>query len=312
MWARSALRGIAALRSKVSSASLLARGSAAAIVLIAAQPAAVLTARAQASNETHYRTYGGNDLGVPNLKDISEAESAVRFTDSGDVKRRQAATLSDRTLEQLTLSNGALLTYNRIFLRLQDFGPRVVGKALAELPYQTNNRFLISRGIRYDEHDAKQAGWLAYLVQSSATDTCFIFNAYLGDSVHFDQQVHGRVCKSAASQSASQLEREMLTLLSHARFAQSVGDRSFRVSFEIPEAALIAPVTNGSGPLAPAQSQPVPATATPAPASTQSGATRSPSPTTAERLQIMKNLLDQKLITPSEYEAKRKAILDGL
>lgn len=271
------------------------------------------SARAQTTSDTHYRTYGGNDLGTPNLTDISEAESAVRFTDPADVKSRQAGKLSDRTIEQLTLRNGATLTYNRIFLRGQDFGPRVTGKALAELPYQVNNRFLISHGIRYDEHVAKQAGLLAYLAQSSATDTCFIFNAYLGDSVHFDQQVHGRFCVPVADQSAQALERQMLTLLSHARFPQSVGDRNFTVSFEIPETALAAPITPpnaGSAVPTPSQAVSTPATQTSTPA--LSGPTGVQPARSAERLQVLKSLLDQKLITPSEYEAKRKAILDGL
>lgn len=37
-----------------------------------------------------------------------------------------------------------------------------------------------------------------------------------------------------------------------------------------------------------------------------------PSGDAAQRLRSLKNLLDQKLIVPSEYEARRKAILDGL
>ena len=263
------------------------------VALLVALLLTVSAAHAQAPGDGHFRTYGGIDLGAPALKDITEAESAVRFTDPADVKSRRAATLSDRTLEQLILRNDAILSYTKGFLRRQDFGPRAPGKAFAELPYLTNTQFFISRRIRYDERDAKQAGWLAYLAQSSATDTCFVFNAYLGDSLRFDQQVHGNVCFPAASRSAAQLEREMLTLLSHARFAQSMNASSFTVSLEIPETALAAP--------APAAPPTPSATAGPRP----------PSPAAAERLQALKSLLDQKLITPSEYEAKRKAILDA-
>jgi hypothetical protein len=257
------------------------------IALLVAALLTVSGAHAQTPGDNHVRTYSGLDLGAADLKDITEAESAVRFTDPGDVKSRRAATLSDRTREQLTLSNGAILIYTRLFLRGYTFGPRSPGKAFAELPYQTNTTFLRSRRIRYEEQDAKQAGALAYLVQSSATDTCFVFNAYLGNSIDFNQQVHGNVCYSVASRSAARLEREMLTLLSHARFPETMQASSFTVSFEIPETALAAPT----------------ASATPAPQPLP--------PAAAERLQTLKSLLDQQLISPAEYETKRKAILDA-
>ena len=255
------------------------------IALLVALLLTVSGAHAQTPGDQHIRTYGGIDLGVPALKDITEAESAVRFTDPADVKSRRAGTLSDRTLEQLILRNDAILSYSRMFLRSSDFGPRAPGKAFAELPFQTNTGFLRSRRIRYEAQDAKQAGWLAYLAQSSATDTCFVFNAYLGDSIRFDQQVHGHVCFPVASRSAAQLEQEMLTLLSHARFAQTMNASSLTVSFEIPETALAAPAAPATRPLSPAA---------------------------AERLQTLKDLLDQKLITPAEYQAKCQAILDAL
>jgi hypothetical protein len=63
---------------------------------------------------------------------------------------------------------------------------------------------------------------------------------------------------------------------------------------------------------APAQPPP-PTTAAPAkPPTAGSSSTPPTSTTTAQRLQELKDLLDRKLITPSEYEAKRKAILDAL
>jgi hypothetical protein len=273
-------------------------------------------APAQSPNDDHIRTIGGVDLGAANFKDITEADSSVRFTDSSDVKSRRAVTLSDRTYERLVLRNNAMMTYAKVFLRGQNFGPRVPSKAFAELPYSIRGDFLTSRGIKYDDHDAKQAGSLAYLVQSSSTDTCFVFNAYLGDAVSFDKQVFGNICYPVARRSVAQLEQEMLTLLSHARFPQSMDSSSFTVSFEIPQTTLAAPTP------APVQQQPTSSTPStsvaPVSAPTKPSAvtgTSTPasgSSTIAQRLQELKDLLDRKLITPSEYEAKRKAILDAL
>ena len=63
---------------------------------------------------------------------------------------------------------------------------------------------------------------------------------------------------------------------------------------------------------APAPASP-PATVSTPPASQPAAASTTLSkPTTAARLQELKSLLDRKLITPSEYDAKRKAILDAL
>ncbi len=266
-------------------------------------------AAAQTQNDNHMRTYGGVDLGEIDYRDITEAESAVHFTEPGDVKNRRAAKLSDRTLERLTLRNNAGMSYTKVFLRGQNFGPRVPGKAFAELPYRITGDFLKSRGIKYDEHDAKQAGLLAYLIQSSATDTCFVFNAYLGDRIVFDQQLFGNVCYPVAKRSTAQLEQEMLALLSHARFAETMDSSSFTVSLEIPQAALAAPAPVQQ-PVAPASASAMPANAPAKPSTNTSTPTAGSN--TAQRLQELKDLLDRKLISPSEYEAKRKAILDAL
>jgi hypothetical protein len=69
---------------------------------------------------------------------------------------------------------------------------------------------------------------------------------------------------------------------------------------------------------APAQPAPANTTATNpapviAPAKPEKPSTVTPpTSSTAQRLQELKDLLDRKLITPSEYETKRKAILDAL
>src|ERR1700676_1429673 len=74
---------------------------------------------AQTSSDNHVRTFSGNDLGELNAKDITESESAIRFTEPGDVKTRRAAKLSDRIWERLILRNNSVLTYTKAFLRGQ-------------------------------------------------------------------------------------------------------------------------------------------------------------------------------------------------
>jgi len=82
------------------------------------------------------------------------------------------------------------------------------------------------------------------------------------------------------------------------------------------------PTTSSTSAPPPPVAVPPPAAASNAPSSKPSAApAKSPTPgtsgpgassTTAQRLQELKDLLDRKLITPSEYEAKRKAILNAL
>lgn len=67
-------------------------------------------------------------------------------------------------------------------------------------------------------------------------------------------------------------------------------------------------------PSAPATKSAKAATTPPSTSTAPSAPAPSPPPagSVAERLQALKDLLDRKLITPSEYEAKRKTILDAL
>jgi hypothetical protein len=192
-------------------------------------------AHAQILNDNHVRTPSGEDLGIPTYQDINEAESRVRFIEASDVKKRQAAKLTDRYKEFLTLKNNASLSYSKLYSNRSDFGATQPAMAMSHLTDIVNSDFYKNKGVKYDERDAKQIGMLAYLVQSSSTDTCFVFNAFLGDASTFNQQIYGGVCFRVQFRTPAALEREMLVLLSHARFAKRSDSSSFTVSFEIPE-----------------------------------------------------------------------------
>lgn len=194
-------------------------------------------AGAQTRLPDHWYTSGGIDLGKPDWQDIPESESLVRFTDPQDVKLRKAAKLADRYAEEITLRNNASLTYTRLFGRRQDFGTGGVDQAAAWLRYSVETKFYRDRGIEFSDRYVQKAGELAYITQSSSTDTCFIFRALLGDSVTRDQDIVGGVCYRGRvpGRSAAALEKEMLTILARARFAARSDKSSFTVSFNIPE-----------------------------------------------------------------------------
>jgi hypothetical protein len=197
-------------------------------------------AYAQTKLPDHMYTSGGVDLGKPDWRDITESESSVRFTDSQDVKLRKAAKLLDRYVEQVTLRNNASFNYTRIYSRRDDFGTNGVEQAAAWLKNTVASKFYTDRGIQFDDRQVKRAGELAYLVQTSAAATCFAFKAVLGDSLRKDQDISGGVCYSPSSRTAAVLEQEMLSLLSRARFASSLDQSSFAVSFQIPDSVVAA------------------------------------------------------------------------
>jgi hypothetical protein len=122
----------------------------------------------------------------------------------------------------------------------EDFGNTGVEQAAAWLKNVVASKFYADRGIQYDDRQVKRAGEIAYLVQSSASATCFVYKALLGDSQRKDQDIYGGVCYDLRSRTPEALEREMLSILSRARFAQTLEKSSFTVSLQIPETQLAA------------------------------------------------------------------------
>jgi hypothetical protein len=210
--------------------------------LLAAVFALTLLAAQQAPAQTnlpgHLYTGTGIDLGAPDWRDIPESESAVRFTDPQDVKSRKAAKFQDRYAENITLRNNGLLAYRRLFGRASSFGTSGIEQAAVWLRQEVEKDFYAQRGIKYDERQVKRAGELAYFVQSSATATCFLFNALLGDGLRRDQDIGGNVCFDPKLRTAAALEQEMLSILSRARFGAPSDKNSFTVSFQIPDSLI--------------------------------------------------------------------------
>jgi len=193
-------------------------------------------ATAQGSDPQRVRTQSGQDLGPLNLQDITEAESGVRFTNADDVSRRQQAILSDRRVEGLTLRNEATLIYTKPVSRSSTFGPANYDPAASTLKSQARTKYLDYYGFVFDERAIKRAGRVAYEIQKTKLGACFIYGAFLGDGINLTQEIHGTVCHRGGDGTAEALEREMLSLLSHARFAQPLNGSDFSVTLEIPAA----------------------------------------------------------------------------
>jgi hypothetical protein len=197
------------------------------------------SASAQGTDPGRVHTQSGQDLGAINLRDITETESGVRFTEAADVQRRQAQTLLDRFVEVLVLRNNAVLVLTKVMHRMT-FGPANYDPAPTSLNTIGRIAFLTEQGFVFDEHAIKRAGLIAYEVQASKTATCFVFAAFLGDGIELTRELHGYVCYRLADRTAETLEREMLILLSRARFAKSSDASDFSVTLEIPAARLAA------------------------------------------------------------------------
>lgn len=191
-------------------------------------------AHAQGTDPTHVRTQSGEDLGILSLQDISEGESSVHFIQPGDVKRRQAQVLKDRRIEALILRNNASLTYTKIIIRRNTFGPASYDLAPTRLAYRAGTNYLTDHGFAFKENEIKRAGTVAYEVQASAKGTCFLYDAFLSDGIDLTQEVNGSICYRSGVRSAAQLEQEMLSLLSRARFARGSSSSDFSATLEIP------------------------------------------------------------------------------
>jgi hypothetical protein len=195
--------------------------------------------RAQEADPGRVHTQSGQDLGPISLRDITEAESGVRFTEAADIQRRQAQTLLDRYIEVLVLRNNAIMVLTKVMYRMT-FGPASYDPAPVRLPGVANNKFLTEQGFVFDASAVKRAGLIAYEVQATKIATCFVYDAFLGDGIELTRELHGHVCYRLADRTAQALEREMLILLSRARFAKSSDASDFSVTLGIPAARIAA------------------------------------------------------------------------
>jgi hypothetical protein len=204
---------------------------------------------------------------------------------------------------------------------------------------------------------------LIYLVQSSPTHTCFIayfvFGTATGESrqeARGDQEVSSSICYLAASKTATDLEREMVDILSRARYDDGAGNRMHYEPAAVGTSAGAPPaqapsqtparsvmycydprlnvVSTPSPPLGCVVGDqqisqevfdswrqthnPIPPNApaaTPSSGAIPVNAVSGPPASAKEpsaRLKQLEDAYRQNLLTPAEYQAKRKAILDSM
>ncbi len=301
----------------------------------------------------------GQELGTRTFHEIDAYDSKVSFVGADPVKRREVQNLRDRYREKITLKNNGLVEYSKLFHG--GFSPTFTDAEMIEaMVAQPGYK---DRGIVFDRSKVKGAGPLVYLVQSSPTHTCFIayfvFGTATGESrqeARGNQEVGSNVCYPAASKTAVDLEREMVDILSRARYDDGAGNRMLYAPAAIGTSTGALPaqtpsrtptrsetycydprlnvVTTPSPPLGCVVGDqqiseevfnswrqthnPIPPNApaaTPSSGAIPVNAVSGPPASAKEpsaRLKQLEDAYRQNLLTPGEYQAKRKAILDSM
>lgn len=250
---------------------------------------------------------------------------------------------SRRYRERITLNNNGLVEYSKLFRG--GFSPTFTDADMIEaVVVQPAYK---DRGIIFDRSKVKGAGPLLYLVQSSPTHICFIayfvFGTATGESrqeARGNQEVGSSICYPAASKTATDLEREMVDILSRARYDDGAGNRMHYAPGAIGAAAGPQPAQAPSqtptrshtycyDPKLNVASTPSPPLGcvtgdqqiteeafdswrqTHNPINAVSGSPADAKEPSA-RLKQLEDAYRQNLRTPAEYRAKRKAILDSM
>jgi hypothetical protein len=152
--------------------------------------------------------------------EIDPHTGEVSFWNDDPVRRRDVANYPGRYVERLTLRNGGLFVYEA--LSAGDFaGPSDGDQLKADLDLAGFRE----RGIGFDATKLAQTGPFTYLVQSSASDSCFLFRArFRHPGTQLNQKAYGNLCVSKAAGDPAAVKAEMLYLLSHVRFANGASD----------------------------------------------------------------------------------------
>jgi len=164
---------------------------------------------------TEYNIYG-QELGPRTFVQIDEKDSKVSFVGEDPIKRVEILSLKDRYSERITFKNNGTMRYGKLF-----FGGFSNANSDADLIQDAlNSPFFEDRGIVFDKNKIKRVSYFSYLIQSSATDTCFIYRGVFGDQsvARGDQEVFGGLCYGISKKSANSLENEMVDILTRARF----------------------------------------------------------------------------------------------
>jgi hypothetical protein len=248
-------------------------------------------AACQVERRTNFEyTNTGQELGARGFREIDPSESRVAFAGSDPVKRREAESLSDRYIEQVTFKNNGSLRYSKLFshgFSSRDTPTDMIQSVLGGVFYK-------DKGINFDRAKIKNTPRLTYLLQSSQTDNCFVAFAYFGSG--FDarqdspgnQSIYVSMCYKNSSTTAATLEAEMVDILSRARYDEGGGGRSFGGPSGLGPPNVSAPGISAPPPIANGVLDP------------------------GSRLKQIDDAFRQNLMSPAEYQTKRKAIIDAM
>jgi hypothetical protein len=266
--------------------------------------------------------FPGFDTDAHNREPIKLADSKVGFVGDPDpIASREATTYKDRYTEWLVAENGVKLRYSK--LAKGGLNPRV--GAVDALAADAKTDYFDDEGIIFDRANVQRRGQVVYLIGRSKTKACLIFRSHFGEVKDAppgspgNQELIGQDCQPNAPNVNETLQQDAFNIIDRARFDDGAINRARSVAAvatpaataappPAPPPAVVAPAAVPAPPppavAAPVVPLPAPTAAAPAAAPEQ----RNP----ADRLRMLRDLLDQKLITPSEYEKRRKAILDSI
>jgi hypothetical protein len=166
-------------------------------------------------------TATGDNLGVINWREVPLADSKVSFTGRDPTKKREVQTMRDRYMERIIFQNNGVMIYSRLYAGgfVPAYGPAVL------IEQTIGADFYKDKGIVFDKSKVRSTPHFSYIVQSSPSHVCFVFNGYFGEArgearqgSAGSEQVFGNICYLAAGKSPEALESEMLALLARARF----------------------------------------------------------------------------------------------
>jgi hypothetical protein len=181
-------------------------------------PVLLLAGAGCASQNANTQTQAAASPGVQTVPPAAPAAMPVAahvgFSGEDPIKDRSFNDLDDRTVEKLTLRNGAIVSYVR--LKSGSYPGRF--SDAEALRVDMADPFYKDRDIRFDRAKVKIDGAFTYLVQSSSAFNCFMFHHNFGSGGRRgDQQILGTVCYPVTGKTALSLKHEMLDLLGRMR-----------------------------------------------------------------------------------------------
>lgn len=164
-------------------------------------------------------TVTGENLGANNWREIPLADSKVSFTGRDPTKKHEVQAVRGRYMERIIFQNNGVMIYSRLYAGgfVPAYGPTVMIEQNLAADYYKD------KGIVFDQSKVRSTPLFSYIVQSSPSHVCFVFNGYFGDARGEarqgnagSEQIYGNICYLVAGKNPEALESEMLTLLARA------------------------------------------------------------------------------------------------